>query len=173
MWKHCPLCGGKLEKPQENFHGLCSKCTQHWHKSPRPTVVGIIYKLNNPLKVLFTRRGIQPKKDLLDLPGGFVDPDELPKEAMLREAKEELAVELENLKFLHHINSKYTYQQITFISLNNLYTATIKKGQTPKPKDDVSKLTWLNIQTKIPQLAFPPLEKSLKLYRQNQLKNQS
>ena len=42
-----------------------------------------------------TVRGIEPEKGKLDLPGGFVEVGEHPRDALAREAKEELGVEVE------------------------------------------------------------------------------
>lgn len=51
--------------------------------------VDIIIQPRNLEEIVFIRRKNPPFKDRLALPGGFVDPGEVPHQAAIREAKEE------------------------------------------------------------------------------------
>ncbi|MDP6869531.1 MAG: NUDIX hydrolase [Candidatus Poseidoniaceae archaeon] len=65
----------------------CEKCGQ-W---PQPSIAVDAVVVNNG-KILLIRRGNEPWKGKLALPGGFVDVEEDPKNAVLRELKEETGI---------------------------------------------------------------------------------
>lgn len=86
---HCPYCGVKLNALNNEGRPLCSICGfTHWDP-PVPVAVAVI-----PVKLVreFGIVGVQRVKDPEDgwcMPGGFVQKDEDPIDAALREAREE------------------------------------------------------------------------------------
>ncbi len=101
-YRFCPRCATPLEPVLEGL-------------KPRPTCprCGFIHYLNPPLaatvvltrgdKVLLGRRTIEPRRGYWTLPGGYVELGESAEEAVVREAKEEVGVDVrvERLLGLH------------------------------------------------------------------------
>lgn len=74
----------------------CPKCGRDGYHSPSVTVDAVAVRDGNyGLEVLMIKRGPKPVEweGMWAFPGGFVDYDEDPEDAVLRELKEETGVE--------------------------------------------------------------------------------
>jgi ADP-ribose pyrophosphatase YjhB (NUDIX family) len=102
LYKYCPRCGGLLEKKllssQEPVRLVCSICGYILYLDPKVAALAII-PLNGGL--LLTRRAIQPGYGLWVAPGGFVDLGEPVKEAVVREVREEVLLEVKVSRLLN------------------------------------------------------------------------
>ncbi|MCD6406347.1 NUDIX hydrolase [Candidatus Aerophobetes bacterium] len=91
----CSYCGGRLEERlvegEERKRLVCVRCQKIHYKNPIPVVVGVITKPGEK-KVGLIKRAIPPQEGRWALPGGFVEIDESPEEALLREIKEEVGI---------------------------------------------------------------------------------
>ena len=76
---------------------VCPSCGHIFYVNPK-IVVGALPVIDG--KVLLLRRGIEPRVGAWTCPGGFLEMGETPEEGALREAREELGVELGRLKLL-------------------------------------------------------------------------
>lgn len=70
---------------------------QHTYDYPRPAYTADCVVFNGA-EVLLIRRGKEPFKGMLALPGGFVNERETSKQAAIRELKEETGLDLEHCK---------------------------------------------------------------------------
>ena len=71
--KYCSECKGKITKsvPKGDTHprSICEDCGFIYYVNPKPIVACLpIYKD----KILLCQRGIEPRKGLWTLPGGFM-----------------------------------------------------------------------------------------------------
>jgi NADH pyrophosphatase NudC (nudix superfamily) len=79
--RYCSWCGGRLKKAGQ--HQLtCQKCHTSEYDNPRAAVALML--INDQGKILLARRSKDPSKGKLDIPGGFMDGLEDPKQAVLR-----------------------------------------------------------------------------------------
>ena len=87
--KFCPYCGYKLvRKMLEGRKRLyCSRCGKIYYENPTPVVAVIVR--DNEGKILLIKRKIEPRKGEWALPSGFMEIEETPIEAALRELDEE------------------------------------------------------------------------------------
>jgi 8-oxo-dGTP diphosphatase len=69
---------------------VCRQCGRVHYRNPLPVVVGVLSRRDG--KILLIRRGIDPGKGKWALPGGFMEEDESPEEAVLREIEEEIGI---------------------------------------------------------------------------------
>jgi 8-oxo-dGTP diphosphatase len=88
-FKFCPLCGSCLRKKQIDARNrlFCQNCGWIYYKNPLPVVVCAAKNKEN--KILIVKRNLKPGINKWSLPGGFVESDELPEIACLRELEEE------------------------------------------------------------------------------------
>jgi len=92
MIRYCPYCGGKLiRKLIEGRKRLfCSQCEKVYYENPTPVVAVVARDENN--KVLLIKRKLEPGKGEWALPSGFMELEESPEQAALRELKEETGI---------------------------------------------------------------------------------
>ena len=108
-------------------------------------VAAIIHKDN---KILATKRGYGEFINQWEFPGGKIEENETKEEALIREIKEELNVEIEITNFALDLE----YQYPTFYLKMSCYDCTIKSG-TPKllehndarwlSKDELDDVNWI------------------------------
>jgi len=147
VFKFCPKCGGIL-KPRKNDGQIMPTCTDKkcgyvfWQVSA-PAVTAIIR--NEEGKILFTVRGIEPSKGKLDLPGGFLQRGELPEDGMVREAREELGVEIIIKNVIGFVMDDYEYQAVPMINLIIALEAEIVRGRVKaSDKREITDIVWLD-----------------------------
>jgi 8-oxo-dGTP diphosphatase len=111
-------------------------------------------------RVLLGRRAVEPSKGLWDIPGGFLNPWELPDEAAARELLEETSLTAGNLELLSIVQDTYGDQHYV---LNFFYLCETDDAE-PQPDDDVDELRWF-APADIPQeLAFKNCRIALDLW---------
>jgi len=109
---------------------------------------------------------MDPAKGLWDLPGGFMDIGETAEGSVVREAKEELGVDVDELKYLFSGYDRYEYKGLNYHTLGFVFTARIVAGDV-KPLDDVAEIQYFS-EDEIPwdRLAFPVLGQTLRRFLQ-------
>jgi len=98
--KYCPYCGYKLvRKMLEGRERLyCSRCDKIYYENPTP-VVAVIAR-DDEGKILLIKRKIEPRKGEWALPSGFMELEESPVEAALRELAEETGLRGKSKKLI-------------------------------------------------------------------------
>jgi len=163
-FKFCPKCGGKLKKiKQENRQRLaCSTCHFIFYGNAKPTVGVVI--VDEEGRILLAKRGIEPKKNFWDLPGGFLEENEHPEDGLKRELQEELGVKIKIDKMLDIFIDDYEDQDDICFTLNIYYLAKIIQGE-PKPMSDISDLQWFEKENlPLDKMAFKNGREALKLW---------
>jgi ADP-ribose pyrophosphatase YjhB (NUDIX family) len=90
--RHCVHCGTAFADPAASPR-TCTSCGVTTWDNPVPVVVVLVPVAGDGLLVV--RRGIEPGKGLLALPGGFLEAHETWQEGAAREVREETGVELD------------------------------------------------------------------------------
>jgi len=150
MAHHCVNCGALLV-PREIEGRMHEACPNDdfvlWHD---PKVVTAVV-VEAPGGVLLGRRGIEPGRGLWCLPGGFVNDDEGPLDAAVRECQEEIgaAVEVTGLVGVYHI-AKTDAPSMVGIG----YRARLENGETAQPGSEMLELDIFALDS-LPPLAFP------------------
>jgi len=92
-YKYCPSCRGELKRKVIDRRNLlvCPKCGFIFWNNPKP-VTSVLLERDG--KVLMLQRKQEPLKNYWVLPGGFINYEETPKQAAIREAKEETGLKV-------------------------------------------------------------------------------
>ncbi|MEV8630426.1 NUDIX domain-containing protein [Streptosporangium sp. NPDC051023] len=85
---HCSFCGSAYT-PDQAWPRTCSGCGNTAYLNPLPVAVMVLPVDDG---VLVIRRGIEPHRGGLALPGGFIDVGESWQQAAVRELREETGV---------------------------------------------------------------------------------
>ena len=98
-YEYCPHCGQKLVDRQAGDDGLipyCNSCKKYWFDTFASCVIILIY--NEQDEVMLCRQEYLSKEYEV-ITSGFIIPGETAEAAALREVKEELGLDLEELEY--------------------------------------------------------------------------
>ena len=97
-------------------------------------------------KILFTVRNVNPDKGKLDLPGGFIDPNETAEEAACREIKEELGLIItpDDLSYVTTFPNNYVYRNVAYRTMDIFYECQLKtESISVAAQDEIKELIWV------------------------------
>ena len=115
-------------------------------------VVAAIIINNN--RVLATQRGYGEFKDGWEFPGGKIEPEETPQEALVREIKEELDTEIEVKDYLQTVEYDYPEFHLSM----DCFFCRIKSGEVVLKEHEAAK--WLTMET-LDSVEWLPADKGL------------
>ncbi len=137
IFKYCPKCGEQgfsLSLQGGTFH--CGVCKFHYHLNAAAAVAALIVDENKNLLVV--ERGREPAKGMLDLPGGFVDIGERAEDALQREIREELNLEIKQFSLLTTFPNDYPYGDMLYFTLDLAFVCQVRDFSKIRTADDVS-----------------------------------
>lgn len=142
-FEYCPRCGSK----QFAIHGersrQCSQCGFTYYANASASTAAII--TNSKGEVLLATRAFNPAKGKLDLPGGFVDMNETAEEAIIREIKEELNLDIQNPQYLFSLPNEYNFSGITVHTLDLFFKIEIDDNAIITSADDVASAQFYDL----------------------------
>lgn len=158
---HCPSCG----RPGPEFHGekrlLCSHCGFEFYQNVAAAVGALIRREDGA--ILWVERSRDPGLGLLDVPGGFVDPGETLEEALLRECREELDVDVHSIEYFVSRSNRYLYRNITYRTADVFFFAKISDVPRINP-EEIAGIRWARPdELQAGDLAFESLRSLLSL----------
>lgn len=156
----CPVCGSN-HFAENNFKSKkCSSCGFVYYFNASSAVVAVI--LNDAGELLVARRGVNPAKGTLDLPGGFADMDETLEEAVCREVYEELNIKVKELKYLLSKPNVYPYSGFEVHTLDSFFMCRVEDFAAMRVGDDVSEAFFLNVtEIKVQDFGLPSIRSGL------------
>jgi mutator protein MutT len=165
-WEYCPRCGGRWLALRDK-RCLCQACGLEFFFNIASAVAGIIEYED---KIIMTRRAHDPKKGMLDLPGGFVDYGETAEEALRRELREELNITLSRTRYLTSEPNRYLYNEIEYQVLDLLFVCQAENFEQIKPLDDVADYLWIRpVEIDVDQFAFESTRKGMGYYLKSKM----
>ncbi|MCO5249222.1 MAG: NUDIX domain-containing protein [Chitinophagales bacterium] len=165
FFKYCPQCGSQNNEFIHQRRFECFDCGMVYFHNVATAVAVIIEREK---KILFTIRSKEPGKNMLDLPGGFTDPDETAEETCSRELKEELNIHISpsNFKFFKSHPNDYTFKNIPYKTEDMIYTAILPEdAKFQLEKEEIKDIKWIS-KTEIPldKIAFKSIRKTITEY---------
>lgn len=153
--RFCARCGHCLTEQllpgDHRKRQVCPACGFVAYRNAKPCA-GVLPTQNG--QVLLARRGVPPYLGCWDIVGGFMEHDEAPEDAALREAREETGAVMELLDLLGVYLDGSGYGPEGDTTLNVYYVARILQGD-PQPADDVAELRWFAAGELPHDMAFP------------------
>ncbi|MBT3456097.1 NUDIX domain-containing protein [bacterium] len=159
-FQFCPSCSTEniYQNSEKSF--LCNSCGFTYFHNPAPAVGAIVF---DGKKLLLCRRAFDPSKDKLDFPGGFVDYQETLEQALVREVKEELNLEVTNIEYFASLTNLYEYKKVIYPTVDVFFKCQAKDLSRLSVADDVASYEWENIENlNIDDLAFDSGKKIIK-----------
>jgi mutator protein MutT len=141
---HCPICGSKLFEINGERSRHCSDCGFTYYANASASTAAII--TNSKGEILLTTRAFEPAKVKLDLPGGFVDMNETAEEALIRELKEELNIDVHNPQYLFSIPNEYNFSGITVHTLDMFFKVEVDDDIQIQTNDDVASAQFYDLK---------------------------
>jgi NAD+ diphosphatase len=159
----CPKCGGRRILPFQGQGIRCTDCDYVYFHNCASAVSAII---ETPRGIVLIERQLAPKRGFYDLPGGFVDYGESLEEALAREVREELNVEIEKLRYLGSFPNLYRYKKVTYFTTDAFFACEAVSLRPMMPKEEVSRIVIRKAgRINLKSIAFASTQKEIREYR--------
>jgi len=153
--KYCLRCGRLLIRAKRigRIRPVCENCGWIYFSDPKVAVAAVITRDE---KILLVRRANDPQRGKWTLPAGFVDAGEDPKEALIRECREETELRVRIIGLVDVLaGQEHPHGAHILI----VYRAEVLTGD-PNPGDDVDRVSYFS-RDQLPTLAFTTTDKIL------------
>jgi len=133
VFRYCPKCGAAA------LHGVgqkllrCQACGFELYLNPAAAVAGVITDEQGRIVVLV--RGKEPGRGKWDLPGGFADPGDTVENALRREVREEIGLEVQALRYLCSYPNIYEYMGVRYRTLDIGFACAAAGASEAKPTE--------------------------------------
>lgn len=162
LFRHCPHCHGTRHEFRKNKEFICAECGFRYFHNTAAAVFAVI---EHEGKILVTERDRDPAKGLLDLPGGFVDNDESLEQALIRELKEELNLDVCDLQYLASFPNHYPYQGIHYWTIDACFTCRPVRVDDLIAREEITRFVWQKKEDIDPELfGFNSVRQALKFF---------
>ncbi len=149
LFRYCPECGSDKFKVNNPKSKKCESCGFVYYFNPSAATVAVI--LNEKKEILVVRRGKEPAKGTLDLPGGFCDLNETSEEGVRREVWEETALEVREAQFLFSLPNTYLYSGLVIHTIDAFFLCKVESTQNVHAMDDAAEAMWIPLQDLSPE----------------------
>jgi NAD+ diphosphatase len=144
-FRFCPSCGSSQWIINNEKSKRCMECGFVYYANVSSSVAVLIR--NEAGDLLVCRRKKDPAAGTLDLPGGFVDIGETAEEAVAREIKEELNLDVTKSELFTSIPNEYLYSGMVINTLDLIYFCEVRDFRNMRADDDVSEAFFASLNT--------------------------
>ncbi len=161
----CPACGSRGVTQTSLQVNACSDCGMVLYQNVA-TATALILECRG--RILVTVRNHDPGRDLLGLPGGFAGPGESAEGSLKREVREEIGVELAEIRYFCSFPNTYPFKGVTYHSLDLFFAATLDQEPVLEARDgEVKEFLWLpRTEIDLGRFAFSSMRQALTRYLQ-------
>ncbi len=168
--QYCPYCGAKSFCAAAGNCLQCNHCEKKLYINASAAVACVIE--NSAGEILLTRRKFDPAKGLLDLPGGFVNIDETAENAVCREIKEELNLDVDTIRYIGSSHNRYLYGGLVYFTLDLGFACSVSDLSVITVADDVDGYVFLPYdRINSQQICFPSIRNIVNLYAESRKKH--
>ena len=162
-FKFCPNCGKPDVAELRKKAMRCPSCGfVYFHNSASATAAII----ETAKGIILTKRADEPKKGYYDLPGGFVDYLESLEEALSREVKEELNLEIRNFRYLGSFPNVYSYHGVTYFTTDTIFVVETPNLEGLKLSKEIEEIVLADPgKIDLDQMAFESIKDGIRRYK--------
>jgi 8-oxo-dGTP diphosphatase len=133
---------------------VCRHCGWIDYENPIPCSAAFV--VNSKGYILLVKRGVEPAKGKWSLPSGFIEIDETPEEACLRELKEETGLEGQIIGLVGvYSQDSSRYKSVVIIGYR------VEAAGSPRPGSDSEDARYFSSGS-LPEIAFSSHRKIIK-----------
>jgi NAD+ diphosphatase len=167
LFNYCPACGSSDIVFEDDKKFNCRKCAfTYFHNVA--AAVGAILEYGE--KIVLLKRAREPGKGKLDLPGGFVDPKESAEQALIREVKEELNINLNRPKYLVSFPNIYKYKDVLYHTCDLFFYCKIDALPIDFDRTEIEELILESpLEVPVDEIAFESVKMGLKIFKSSKL----
>jgi len=137
----------------------CPRCGWTFYANPVPAAVALVVEGG---RVLLTRRAWPPYAGTWDLPGGFLERDEVPLAGLRRELREEIGVGVRRASLIGFTTDRYGPGGVAVLTIIYRVAPTSRRVRAA---DDVAEVRWFTRgDVPLREIAFPALRRFLRGY---------
>lgn len=163
LLKFCPHCGNDAFQPAGVDCFVCGACDFHFFINPATAAGGLI--VDGEGRVLLVRRAKDPARGKFGLPGGFVDAGESIEDALRREIREEVNLELQSFEYLCSFPNQYHYRGTTYSVVDLFFVCHVPSFAPLQTCDEVESYCFLPPEDiNLDDVAFPSVRRALEMY---------
>jgi mutator protein MutT len=158
-FRYCPRCGRDGLAAADGKSVRCGGCGFRYFHNTASAAAAII---ETPRGIVLVRRARQPAMGKLDLPGGFVDYGETAENALRRELREELGIEVADLAYVASFPNLYRYADVTYHTADLFFRCRCDKPQDMRASDELAGIEFRQPgEVKADEIAFESSRKVL------------
>ncbi len=162
VFSWCPKCGSQSLACERPGVLACGACGLRFFINVAAAVAAVLRDRQG--RVLFVRRSQEPGKGLLDLPGGFVEAGESGEEAIRREMREELGIELTVSGLIASAPNEYEFEGITYRTLDLFFECASPDLARAAAREEIDEMIFTSPHEVGPaELAFASVRRILPL----------
>jgi NAD+ diphosphatase len=172
-FNHCPSCASLFIEVFMDNGIKCRSCGYVFFHNMAAAVAGIV---DVDGKIVLIQRGHEPRKGFFVLPGGFVDYRESLEAALVRELKEELSVEVTDVRYFGSLPNTYEYKGVSYFTADAFFHCRPVDIKTLKISDENTDVLLVDPgKIDLGTIAFEPMKIMIERYSEyikNTSKNQ-
>lgn len=162
QFRHCPRCGTHATPGANPFR--CAVCPFTYYFNP--TVSAGAFLSDSAGRWLVVRREKDPGKGLLGIPGGFIDIGESAEDALRREVREEVGLEIADVRFVGSFPNSYLYKGVTYPVCDLLFLGAALAPESAQSLDGVAGIEWREPSSlQEDEFAFESMKAALRVLR--------
>jgi NADH pyrophosphatase NudC (nudix superfamily) len=163
--RYCMKCGAAALRFIGRKLVHCEVCGFDLYLNTAAAVAALI--LDDRGRLLIIERAEEPKKGTWDLPGGFADPGESAEQAVQREVKEELGLDVTAARYLCSYPNTYAYGGMQYATMDLGFVCDVKDTTSAQlSHGEVSELLAIPLaEIDITRFGFPSVGRIVQRYQ--------